>query len=63
MSEIHRDMIYKDFKIYIDDSMISSRTYKQHVQALQTVLHRLQDQQFSLKASKCQFFNQRLDIL
>ena len=56
-------MIYKDLIIYIDDIIISSRNYKQHVEALRKVLQRLQYQQFWLKESKCQFCTKRLDIL
>ena len=46
MNEILRDMIYKDLIIYIDDIMISSRNYKQHLEALRNVLLHWQDQQF-----------------
>ena len=63
MNEIFRHMIYKDLIIYIDDIIISSRNYKQHVEALRKVLQRLQDQRFWLKESKSQFFTKRLDIL
>ena len=63
MNEIFRDMIYKDLMIYIDDIIISSTNYKQHVEALRQVPQRLQDQQFWVKESKCQFFTKRLDIL
>ena len=63
MNEIFRGMIFKDRIIYIDDIIISSATYKEHVEALRRALQRLQDQQFWLKKSKCQFFNQRVDIL
>ena len=63
MNEIFRDMIYKALIIHIDVIIISSRIYKQHVEALQKVLQRLQDQQFWLMESKCQFFTKRFDIL
>ena len=48
MNATFRDMIYKDLIIYIDDIIISSRNYKQHVEALRMVLQGLQDQQFWL---------------
>ena len=63
MNEIFRDMIYKDWIIYIDAIIISSRNYKQHIEALRKVLLRLQEQQFWLEESKCQFFTNRLDLL
>ena len=34
MNEIFQDMIYKDLIIYLDDIIILSRNYKQHVKAL-----------------------------
>ena len=63
MKEIFRDIIHNDLIIYIDDIIISSTAYKQHVQALRKVLQHLQDQEFWLQVSKCQFFGKRLDIL
>ena len=53
----------KNLIIYIYDIIISSATYKEHVEALRRVLQRLQDPQFWLKASKSQFFTKRLEIL
>ena len=44
MNAIFRDMIYNDLIIYIDDRIISSKNYKQCVEALRKVLQRLQDQ-------------------
>ena len=63
MNEIFRDLIFKDLIIYIDDIIISSTTYMEHVEALRKVLQRLQDQQFWLKESKCQFFSKGLKSL
>jgi len=40
-----------------------SDTYDEHVATLRKVLQRLLDEKFWLKASKCQFFTKRLDIL
>jgi len=63
MFEIFKDMVFKDLVIYIDDIIIFSDTYDEHVAALWKVLQRLLDEKFSLKASKCQFFTKRPDIL
>ena len=48
MNEIFGDMIFKDLIIYIDDIIISSATYKKHVEALRRVLEHPQDPQFWL---------------
>jgi len=63
MYEIFKDMVFKDLVIYIDDIIIFSDTYEEHVATLRKVLQRLLDEKFWLKASKCQFFTINLDIL
>jgi len=56
MYEIFKDIVFKDLVIYIDDIIIFSDTYDEHVATLRKVLQRLLDEKFWLKASKCQFF-------
>lgn len=63
MNDIFWDMIYKDLIIYIDDIIISSKNYKQDVEALRKILQHLQDQQFWLKENKCQFITKGWEIL
>ena len=63
MFDIFKDMVYQCLVIYINDIIISSRTYEEHVRDLNKVLHRLEDQNFYLKESKCQFFNRKFEIL
>jgi len=63
MYEIFKDMVFKNLVIYIDDIIIFSDTYHEHVATLRKVLPRLLEEKFWLKASKCQFFTKRLDIL
>jgi len=63
MYEIFKDMVFKDLVIYIDNIIIFSDTYDEHVATLRKVLQRLLDEWFWLKASKCQYFTKRLDIL
>jgi len=63
MYEIFKDMVFKDLVIYIDDIIIFSDTYDEHVATLRTVLQSFLGEKFWLKASKCQFFTKRLDIL
>ena len=42
MNEIFPDIIFKDLIIYIDDIIIPSSTYKEHVAALRRVVQGLQ---------------------
>ena len=44
--EILQHMIFKDLIIYIDHIIISSATYKEHVEALRRLLQSLECQQF-----------------
>ena len=41
--------------VYLDDVMIYSDTWEQHLQHLDAVLARLQEANLTLKLSKCQF--------
>jgi len=61
--EIFKDMVFKDLIIYIDDIIIFSDANEEHVATLRKVQQGLLNGKFWLKASKCQFFTNRLDIL
>jgi len=63
MYESFKDMVFKDLVIYINDIIIFSDTYDEHIATLWKVLQRLLDEKFWLKASKFQFLPKRLDIL
>jgi len=63
MYEVSKDIVFMNLVIYIDNIIIFSDTYDEHVATLRKVLQRLLDEKFWLKASKCQFFTKRLDIL
>jgi len=63
MYEIFKDMVFKDLVIYINDIIIFSDAYDEHVATLRKFLQRLLAEKFWSKASKCQFFTKRLDIL
>jgi len=63
MYEIFKEIVCKDLVIYIDDMIIFSYTYNERIATLWKVLQLLLDEKFWLKASKCQFFTKRLDIL
>jgi len=63
MNEIFKDMVSKDLVIHIDNIIIFTDTYDEHVNTLRKVLQLLLDKKFWLKTSKCQFFTKRVDIL
>jgi len=63
MYEIFKDMVFKDLVIHIDNIIIFSDTYDEHVATLRKVLQQLLAEKFWLKASKSQYYTKRLDIL
>ena len=48
MHENFKDMVFKDLVIYIDDIIIFSDTYDEHVDTLRKVLQRLLNEKFWL---------------
>jgi hypothetical protein len=55
MDTVMAGLKWKSVQIYIDDVMIASPTFKQHLIDLVTVLNRLKEAGLKLKASKCFF--------
>ena len=60
---IFQEVVYQCLVIYIDNIIIYSKTYLEHVRDLRKVLQQLEEQKFYLKESKCQFFTRQLEIL
>ena len=48
---------------YLDDILIFSKTYKEHVQHVKTVLRRLREKDLPVKLSKCEFHKERVAFL
>jgi hypothetical protein len=49
--------------IYLDDIVVFSATFKQHIEDLRAVLQRLRDASLKLKLSKCHFFVKEIQYL
>ena len=48
---------------YLNDILIFSKTYKEHVQHVKTVLQRLREKDLPVKLSKCEFHKERVAFL
>ena len=57
------DMNLRDCLIYLDDVIIFSTTFKEHLDRLEAVFTRLQENNLKLKASKCEFFKSQVTYL
>uniref|UniRef100_A0A3P9D8I3 Gypsy retrotransposon integrase-like protein 1 n=1 Tax=Maylandia zebra TaxID=106582 RepID=A0A3P9D8I3_9CICH len=55
MNSVLAGLIYKTCAVYLDDIVIASPTFEQHLVDLEEVLGRLQAAGLSLKLKKCQF--------
>ncbi len=49
--------------VYLDDILVFSRTFKEHMTHLQLVVERLHRAGLKLKQSKCHFIRQRVEYL
>ena len=53
----------RDCLIYLDDIIIFSTTFEEHVERLQAVFERLQENNLKLKPSKCKLFRSKVSYL
>lgn len=48
---------------YLDDVLVFSKTFEQHVYYLQTILQKLKKKETKLKAQKCELFRGKVQYL
>lgn len=63
MERIFGDQSFQSLLLYLDDIVIFSSSFPQHVQRLQLVLSRLKEYNLKLKLSKCNFFKEEVQYL
>ena len=63
MERIFGDQSLQSLLLYLDDIVIFSNTFSQHLQRLDLVLGRLRQQHLKLKLTKCCFFRQEVRYL
>ena len=57
------DLILRDCLIYLDDIVIFSSTFKEHLEHLEAVFSCLAEHNLKLKASKCEFLKSEVTYL
>ncbi|KAL0147487.1 hypothetical protein M9458_057202 [Cirrhinus mrigala] len=63
VNEVFRDMLNRWVIVYIDDILIYSSSYAEHVQHVRAVLQRLIKHQLYCKMEKCEFHQERIAFL
>ncbi|XP_041935239.1 uncharacterized protein LOC121697664 [Alosa sapidissima] len=63
MERIFGDQSFHALLLYLDDIVIFSTTFQQHLERLEMVLTRLQQQDLKLKLKKCRFFQTEVSYL
>lgn len=63
MNTVFVGLIYKSCAVYLDDIVVASPTFEQHLVDLKEVLTRLESAGLSVKLEKCQFCRSELTFL
>ncbi|KAL0151774.1 hypothetical protein M9458_052925, partial [Cirrhinus mrigala] len=63
VNEVFRDMLNRWVIVYIDDILIYSRSYAEHIQHVRAVLQRLIKHQLYTKEEKCEFHQEKIAFL
>ena len=63
MQQILSEYSFKNVIVYIDDILIMSETFQEHLQLVQQVLNTLGDSGIKIKVSKCEFFQTEISFL
>ncbi|KAK0131974.1 Retrovirus-related Pol polyprotein from transposon 17.6 [Merluccius polli] len=63
MQRMFGDKQYQSLLLYLDDIIVFSSSFSQHLQRLEAVLSRLQREGLKVKLKKCAFFQQKVGYL
>lgn len=63
MERIFGDQSFTSLLLYLDDIVIFSSSFQQHLHRLELVLSRLKEHNLKLKLSKCHFFKEEVQYL
>lgn len=63
MQVIMSDLVFQILLVYLDDILVFSDTFKQHLETLETVFQRLAETGLKVKLKKCAFLQQSVKFL
>lgn len=63
MNDVFRDMVGKFIIVYLDDILVYSNNYSQHVQHISKVLEHLLQYHLYAKAENCEFHKRKVSFL
>jgi hypothetical protein len=63
MHEVLEDLIYTRAPVYLDDIIIHSKTFEQHLRDIDEVFGKLRDAKLKVKESKCEFCAEEIKFL
>ena len=63
MDQVYKNIAWKFVVVYLDDTIIYSRTFNDHLKHLREVFLRIRKAGLKLNLEKCQFWMQRLPFL
>ncbi len=63
MNDIFRDMLDRRVLVYVDDILVFSDSFDEHIQHVRAVLKRLMQHQLYVKAEKCEFHQTQVAFL
>lgn len=63
MNSVLRGIQYKSTLAYLDDIIIYSRTFEEHLEHVREVFQRLRDAGLKMKLSKCEFLKEEVNFL
>ena len=63
MQDLLRLELHKDVAVYLDNILIGSQTYEEHVRLIRFVLDKLREQEFYLNKDKYHFITNKVKVL
>ena len=63
MNKLLKEWLYKFVNVYIDDIIIYSKTFEEHMKHVEMVLKRIQEANLMIKLKKCKWFEEETEYL